>query len=121
MICYHINWCRISSINRTLKNELGGGFKYFYVHCYCDSQSDEHIFQMGGSTTNQMDHKLDDLMMTFTGSFRNNFESLDDVSILLRVVSTHLYDTPFRLGGLLAHVNELIPTLESASLDGKTG
>ena len=33
---------------------LGGGFKQFYFHPYLgeDSHFDEHIFQLGGSTTN---------------------------------------------------------------------
>ena len=36
-------------------NQLGGGFKYFLCSPLFgeDFQFDEHIFQMGGSTTNQ--------------------------------------------------------------------
>ena len=36
------------------KQNLGGGFKYFYVHPLFGEMIhfDEHIFQMGGSTTN---------------------------------------------------------------------
>ena len=37
------------------KDDLGGGFKYFLFSPLFgeDFQFDEHIFQMGGSTTNQ--------------------------------------------------------------------
>ena len=42
-------------IRSEIIDELGGGFKYFLFSPLFgeDSHFDEHIFQMGGSTTNQ--------------------------------------------------------------------
>ena len=56
-IIYPQNYPNVGKIGHTL---LGGGFKHFFIFTPKigeDFQFDEHIFQMGGSTTNQIEYQ----------------------------------------------------------------